>query len=1793
MFKQLLVLLLPLALFAQSPLNLSLKEQEIFPNTKVLHINLSQALLGDKAGTTTHKPLLECHEAFKAFYTIENASSITVYLTQSLKPNTSYSCQLKSIQSRPLHFKTQALKVEAARLERFIALDFNAPVSPNRLKEALKLFRIKALTQTALEYELHLDEHKEHATLHIKDNVSDDDIKLIIDKNRLTGLAQSIQLTLSSKKLPKVTLDTKRKSMFFQAKPRFVAKEDGSLAIRLYLPHSFYSDTPIKPFVRIDGVANFQVSNPQYLYYDERQKYKIPSDTYYYVDISGDFKPHKTYTLKLLKGLKDSYNYQLKQEQTFKVAIGDRKPAMKFESNKPYLSSEGVIGFSTVNMDHISIVVEKILKQNYRYFINYTKANPETAQNFTKELISQNFTLKNEKNRFKAQKISLKKFMDRLDYGVYRVSLHYKDKEISKTLFYSDIALSVKHSNEQLFIWATSLSKATPLEDIELKIYDNKNALLAQTRTNDKGVAFVNSAKLASKNPSFIIASNDKEQNFIYLDEALNGVSVPTSQKDETRYKSFTYLQSDLVRPGNEAKILFIIKDKNYQAASKLPVKVTIQDPSYTKIYEKVHTCSKEGAFELNLPISEQARTGHYTISVRLGKELLGSRRFSVENFIPQKIKNRITTDKEQYALNELLKASFSSRYLFGAPASSLKAKAKITALAKPYRDENYAGFSFSNALKAQKNSTIYLQKEQSFTLDAKGEAQRFFALTINQMPPSILEAQIALTVFDDGRGVSTYKNVTIFPYKSLVGMKAKKSHLEKNEPLEVRLINIDPKTHKNQASLLNMTLFKKSWHYYYDSRGYYKWEQKYTKIRSFEHKSSQNLSLNVSSSGDYTLIATNPYSRHSSSIDFSVRGWDYTPIKPSDDLAKLELKVDKKRIKKGDRLKVDIRSPLKEGSLLVTLESDKVHRYKVVSLKHGSASLDIDVDFETPQGLYVHATMVRSTLTESTLLPFRAKNSLYIKANLYKHRLEPKIITKHRNHSLTKQKILVRTKPFSSVLISLVDEGILQIKGQKPPKAFSYFERSTKERVAFFDIFNKVMQAMTKGEMLHFGGDDTPLLARMRKHLSPKTGAKRVKPFLFWSKILKADAKGEVQSLIPIPEFSGRAQIVAIAFDKQHIGSSSVTLTVKDDIIIKPTYPRFLHQGDSVALPVRIFNTTNKAKTIHLATQTNQTITLNFPQTELTIAPNSSKLIFANLHAKAFGKATVRILADDAKAHYRHSIELPITSAFSLATKVYKDEISTPKEILIDGAYLQNGTEKLFITLSDSYLTQAASGAKELIGYPYGCAEQTSSKLLALLHSKNLLQSTHAVYLKNLLNDRENFIYEGIKKLQTMQNGDGLFGYWSRESYVNPFASIYASDILLSLKEAGFKVPDALLAKIYRGLKAMVYGNVYFKKAKFTQFELMYASYLLSTKGLLQASALNYLYDKKVYKRSLVTHYMMAAMLKQAGETTAMKRVLSEIETINPYTFQNILGNEDNFYSKKRDLAFALYMHLKHFKKNQTAKKLLDAMMQEQEEYESTQTKAFVLRALHAYYKERKPKKLKALLSVNHQNFTINKAQSIELDTLDTPIIITPQNSTVNYTIEVSNYLEKPRFHKPLKAQTGVLKVSRNYVDAQGKAVDLNALHVGDLIYSKVSIQSSKAIKNVVISDRFASAFEIVNERLGAHKRSHKVQNSPNFRADYQDIRDNQMLTFLSLPKGRRSYDPVSRRYVFNSPVQTFYTPLRVVSSGTFKAPALVTEAMYDGRIHAYDKEYGVVTISPKKEESSQSSISTPKEAW
>lgn len=328
--------------------------------------------------------------------------------------------------------------------------------------------------------------------------------------------------------------------------------------------------------------------------------------------------------------------------------------------------------------------------------------------------------------------------------------------------------------------------------------------------------------------------------------------------------------------------------------------------------------------------------------------------------------------------------------------------------------------------------------------------------------------------------------------------------------------------------------------------------------------------------------------------------------------------------------------------------------------------------------------------------------------------------------------------------------------------------------------------KAAMNGDMEAPGGAPGPAI-RMRSDFNPLALFRGAVP---------TDAQGRAQVALKVPDNLTRYRItaVAVAGGKQ-FGKGEDTVTARLPLMVRPSAPRFLNFGDRFELPVVVQNQTDRPLEVSVAVRTaNLTLTQGAGR-RLTVPANDRVEVRFPAAADKAGKAAFQVGAVSGDEADAAEVSLPVwtpatTEAFATYGTLDQGSMVQPVQAPKDVWPQFGGLE---ITTSSTALQELTDAVLYLVEYPFECAEQVSSRVLAVAALKDVLTAFQAEGLPSA-KEMKAAMARDVEHLRALQRPDGSFGFWRRDDLEFPYVSVHAAHALIRAKTKGFAVPQDML---------------------------------------------------------------------------------------------------------------------------------------------------------------------------------------------------------------------------------------------------------------------------------------------------------------------------------------------------------------------------------------------------------------
>ncbi|MHB2019324.1 MAG: Ig-like domain-containing protein, partial [Candidatus Xenobia bacterium] len=293
-------------------------------------------------------------------------------------------------------------------------------------------------------------------------------------------------------------------------------------------------------------------------------------------------------------------------------------------------------------------------------------------------------------------------------------------------------------------------------------------------------------------------------------------------------------------------------------------------------------------------------------------------------------------------------------------------------------------------------------------------------------------------------------------------------------------------------------------------------------------------------------------------------------------------------------------------------------------------------------------------------------------------------------------------------------------------------------------------------------------------------------------------DASGKAEIPVKLPDNLTRYRIMVVAISgPRQFGQGEGSLVARLPLMVRPSAPRFLNFGDVFELPVVLQNQTDKPMKVKVVVRGSNVHLTQGQGKVLEVAANDRAEVRFPAEAVEAGTARFQVAAVAGPWTDAQEISLPVwtpatTEAFATYGVIDNGAMAQPVQPP-SNVFTQFGG--LEVTTSSTAVASLTDAFFYIQSYPYECAEQISSRVMAVAALRDVLSAFKA---EGLPPEKEILaaMNRDIAKLAGMQNYDGGFGFWYSGSETWPFISIHVAHALQRAKEKGFKVPDDVMER-------------------------------------------------------------------------------------------------------------------------------------------------------------------------------------------------------------------------------------------------------------------------------------------------------------------------------------------------------------------------------------------------------------
>ncbi|MGE5552202.1 MAG: MG2 domain-containing protein, partial [Bacteroidota bacterium] len=1505
---------------------------------------------------------------------------------------------------------------------------------------------------------------------------------------------------------------------------------EGDNAIRIRCSEPVDPETAAS-FISLKPAAKYQVS--------------VVGET---ITLSGEgLVPGQTYEIKVAKGLPSLNGDPLPKDFIDRVTFPDLEPSVGFNSPGRYLSSKGQLnlGLETVNISQVELEIAKVYANNIVSFLGNLNGEGRCYSYFLERVgrvvERQTIAVNNDENKVVTTPINLGRFLADKRKGIFQVVAcdpENRWRDAAKVVIVTDLGILAKFGQDELVVWVNSLDTLAPKPGTRVSLVSYNNQEIAAGVTDANGVVRFSGLRQQIKDyrSYLILAELEDDLSFVCLDDSLvekTDFAVNGRPHLTEGYEAYLYADRGVFRPGDTANLAAMVRGANAAVPPEFPLRLEIVGPDGMVFREFAGSTRDAGLCQFELEIPDYARTGKYNALLYAAKQPIGGTSFSVEDFMPDRIKVETATDKDRYARGETATIKVRGVNLFGPPAAGRRVDLSVRLEPVPFSPPAYRSYTFGDPEQKFRVAEETLGQGE---LDRNGQAGFSYDFPDNLNPPGMIRAVFQATVTEEGgRAVSNVKTVEYHPRRAYIGIRSgADSYAKVGEAYPISLVEVDQDGQLVKGAELSVEIFSVTWNSIYrrdrDGRYTYHSERQEARIGKDTVKLAAGegaYTYRPGNWGCYKIVFADQRTGARGSCEFYATGWGYAPW-AMDHPDRIQLDLDKTTYKPGETASVQIKAPF-AGRALVTVEREKVYDVSVVELKENTGVIAIPVKEEYKPNVYVSIQLIRAVKQLDKRAPTRAFGTIPLGVDCSGHKFAVEINAagEIRPNQRLEVEVAAQGKSDAYLTLAAVDEGICQLTEFLTPDPWAFFYGKRSLGVNTYDLYGMLLPEVEGVKLADSPAGDEDMEGVRRRNLNP-VAVRRVKPVSLWSGLVKLDSSGRAKIKLDIPQFNGTLRLMAVAASGTDFGAATKKILVRDPIVMTSTYPRFAAPGDRFVIPVSVFNGTGRDGAFKIKLGLEGPADMDgYDWKDLTLADKQEKTVnFAVIARQAAGKLKFILTAEGNGARAAETTELAVRPAQPFTRAVYTGVANAGKaaELSLPGAWLP-GTAEYSLSLAPIPALKFTGGLRYLLGYPYGCIEQTTSKLFPLLYLEDLARIAQPDLFVGGKADR--YIAQGIEKLESMQLREGGFSYWPGGDWCSDWGSIYAANFLVEAREAKYTVADRVYDRMLGYLDRLAKKRI---EGSWSLQLRVYALYVLALAGKPDLSSMAYIKSQRLTELYLDSRAQLAAAYYYAGDKKTARELMPA--TFAASTLKREKGG--NFNSNVRADAIILGVLADVDPAHPAVPKLIDRLSTaaKASRWGTTQENAFAFMALGKLLHQKQTAAYTGEVLVDGQRIAT-------FDSKAPRRLVDARLGKGKVTVKIAGagdcYLYAEANGVPLtpvRTEDNGLTVRREFFDRTGQRVDLNHLKQGDLLVARIYVKTAESdTDNVAIVDLLPAGLEIENPRLASSAKIGWLS-ADTFTPSYMDIRDDRLMLFAS-------FDQAGTRY--------FYYAARVVSCGTY----------------------------------------------
>jgi hypothetical protein len=1030
---------------------------------------------------------------------------------------------------------------------------------------------------------------------------------------------------------------------------------------------------------------------------------------------------------------------------------------------------------------------------------------------------------------------------------------------ISTVVQVTNLGITVKDSPQNTLVFVTRLDTGVPVGGADVSIVRLDNTVAWIGRTNADGVTLGPGLPLRDPRRQWedfkFIVTAVKDGDVAYVGSDWNEGIEPYAfghrydlQEAQPLLRGTVFSDRGVYKLGEEVHVKAILR-RDTPAGIQLiapgtPLHVLLKDGRDKVVDRRTVTMNAWSAAEWVARLPGDSSLGNYELIVSLDKDALEPAApkpeeqdesdwqspyrkvvrggFLVAAYRRPEFRVDANLAGDSSLAGAPLKGVVTARYLFGAPMqkrpvawtySRTPVFAAPAAVLNKYPASRFifvgdrGPFQFSNGQLESKSATLDAQGQLQLDLETPASDGYPFQYTLEGTVEDVSRQVIA------GRA-----SAVVHPAPWYIGLQRPSLFVSQRDGLNTTVVAVAPDGIPVPDVRVELSLVEVQYHSVRraEGNGFYTWDTQRTEteVGRFMITSAVEpvpLAVPLANGGSYMLRATAADGAYKSitQLSFYAIGAGYTAWERYDH-NRIDLVPEQQTYKPGDTARLMIKSPWERATALMTVEREGIRSHSTFQLTSTQETVMVPISAADIPNIFVSVLLVKgrtaADVADDTSDPGKPSFRIgYARLNVEDASKRLSLAVKankdeFRPAGSARVDVLVKDAQgggaSSEVTLWAVDYGVLSLTGFKTPdvlksvyveKALQVMNTDSRQRI----VSRRVLTP--KGETDGGGGGADSGVSELRKDF---------RVLAFWLGSVTTDAKGHASADIKLPESLTTYRIMAVAADKaSRFGSGESEIRINKPVVLKAAFPRFMTRGDKAYFGSVV---TSQLKQAGPAIITMRSLDPGVLQVSgesrrvVQIGAGGSAEVRFDVVATGIGRArvqtTVRLGSEGDAFEESIPVEVMVSpetvAVYGEAAPDGKQPFEMPKGIV-------PGVGGLRVEVSSTALVGLHEGARYVVEYPYGCAEQRASRAFVMAVASDLGDAfkIQGIDAKDLRARTQ----KELKGLEAYQCSSGGFAYWPGACMtVSPYLTSYVVDVYQTSAALNYQVDRAVMERAY-----------------------------------------------------------------------------------------------------------------------------------------------------------------------------------------------------------------------------------------------------------------------------------------------------------------------------------------------------------------------------------------------------------